>query len=307
MKFWVGVTDNAWFNFLSQSTPDEVNFWQPRGAAAYAALEPGTLFLFKLKRPNHHIAGGGYFVKSTSLPLSIAWEAFGSKNGAAQCDAFEKMIRSLLVDPTVRDPEIGCTVLAQPFFWPREAWIPDPIDFAANIVRGKYYDTAKPPGANLWADVQSRLATSFGKPLRVEEPNLPERYGSPMLVRPRLGQGAFRVLVTDAYQRRCALTGESTLPVLEAAHIRPYAESGPHHPANGLLLRSDFHKLFDIGLVTVTPDYHIEVSSRIREEWFNGKAYYRLHGQLLPRLPEHPNHQPGAAYLRWHNENRYVG
>jgi len=81
-----GVTDNAWFNFLSQSTPDEVNFWQPRGAAAYAALGPGTLFLFKLKHPNHHIAGGGYFVKSTSLPLSIAWEAFGSKNGAAQCD-----------------------------------------------------------------------------------------------------------------------------------------------------------------------------------------------------------------------------
>ncbi len=37
MRFWAGVTDNAWFNFLSQSAPDEVNFWQPRGAATYAA------------------------------------------------------------------------------------------------------------------------------------------------------------------------------------------------------------------------------------------------------------------------------
>jgi putative restriction endonuclease len=40
-------------------------------------------------------------------------------------------------------------------------------------------------------------------------------------VQPRLGQGAFRLLVTDAYQRRCAVTGERTLPVLDAAHIRP--------------------------------------------------------------------------------------
>jgi hypothetical protein len=52
------------------------------------------------------------------------------------------------------------------------------------------------------------------------------RYGNPLMVRPRLGQGSFRVLVTETYQRRCALTGEKTLPVLEAAHIKPYAELG---------------------------------------------------------------------------------
>ncbi|OCN02834.1 hypothetical protein A7X67_02970 [Clostridium sp. W14A] len=42
----------------------------------------------------------------------------------------------------------------------------------------------------------------------------------------RLGQGTFRVIVTEAYQRRCAFTGERTLPVLEAAHIKPYSENG---------------------------------------------------------------------------------
>ena len=44
-------------------------------------------------------------------------------------------------------------------------------------------------------------------------------YGDPVLVRPRLGQGTFRVLVTDNYRRRCAVTGEKALPVLDAAHI----------------------------------------------------------------------------------------
>jgi len=95
---------------------------------------------------------------------------------------------------------------------------------------------------------------------------IPSGYGSPYLVRPRLGQGAFRVLVIDAYQRRCAITGERTLPVLQAAHIKPHASSGPHEVRNGLLLRADLRILFDRGYVTVTPDLRVEVSRRIRED-----------------------------------------
>ena len=107
------------------------------------------------------------------------------------------------------------------------------------------------------------------------------RYGTPITIRPRLGQGAFRVEVTDAYSRRCAITGEKTLPALEAGHIRPYAKSGPHEIRNGLLLRSDIHNLFDLGYLTVTTDYKVEVSRRIKEEYDNGRHYYALHGQTL--------------------------
>lgn len=303
MKYWVGVTDNNWFNFLNQSNTDEVNFWQPRGPVSFSGLQSGSPFLFKLKRPYNHIAGGGYFVKSTSLPLSIAWETFGLKNGAASRKNFETMIRGLSGNPAARDPEIGCTVLAQPFFWPKDLWIAQPPGFATNIVRGRYYDTTQQLDETLWAMVQERLDLQVGAAHVVREPAA--RYGTPILVKPRLGQGAFRVVVTDAYNRRCALTGESTLPVLDAAHILPFAESGPNDVSNGLLLRSDFHKLFDLGMMTVTPDYRVEVSPRIREEWFNGKAYYRLHGQPLANLPASPADRPDPSFLRWHNDNRY--
>jgi predicted restriction endonuclease len=67
------------------------------------------------------------------------------------------------------------------------------------------------------------------------------------------------VAVTDAYGRSCAVTREHSLPVLEAAHIRPCAQAGAHDVRNGLLLRSDLHRLFDIGYVTVTPDLRLEV------------------------------------------------
>jgi putative restriction endonuclease len=120
MNFWLGVTDNDWFDFLSRAEVDEVNFWQPSGKAPFKGLEPGAPFLFKLKRPFNHVAGGGTFVKFSILPLSLAWEVFGIKNGAPSREKFEELIRPLTPNPNARDPEIGCTVLATPFFWPKE-------------------------------------------------------------------------------------------------------------------------------------------------------------------------------------------
>ena len=73
------------------------------------------------------------------------------------------------------------------------------------------------------------------------------------------------------------------------------------------MLRSDFHKLFDLGLVTFTPKLSIEISPQIREEWFNGKAYYRLHGQPLANIPSEAAHRPASDFLRWHNDNRFQG
>ena len=117
---------------------------------------------------------------------------------------------------------------------------------------------------------------------------------------------AFRVLVTDIYQRRCAVTQERTLPALEAAHIRPYGDGGSHEARNGLLFRRDIHSLFDAGYVTVTPDLRFEVSRRIKEEFENGRHYYALHGQHVsapPRIEQRPD--PDA--LSWHNEHCYRG
>ena len=101
------------------------------------------------------------------------------------------------------------------------------------------------------------------------------------------------------------MTGENTLLALEAAHIVPYSEEGAHDVRNGLLLRADFHRLFDAGLVSVTPDMTVRVSPRIREAWFNGKAYYRMDGQPLAVLPSRPEFRPDPDRLQWHLQNRF--
>lgn len=305
MRAYVGVTDEEWFELLgSRPGLEEANFWQPGGSRLFKALEPGELFLFKLHAPNNFIVGGGFFAHSTLLPVSLAWEAFGVSNGATTLAEMRRRVEKYRRVPAqpLEEYQIGCILLEQPFFWPREHWIPVPADWKQNIVQGRTYDLLAEPGRSLLAQVRERLVgmdlAAAGEP----EP----RYGEPVLVKPRLGQGSFRVVVTDAYSRRCAMTGEKTLPVLEAAHIQSYAAGGAHRVDNGLLLRSDLHTLFDRGYVTVTPDYRVEVSRRIREEFTNGRDYYALHGREIA-LPSDTEQRPAVGFLSWHNEHCYRG
>ncbi|WP_069130094.1 HNH endonuclease [Rhodohalobacter halophilus] len=306
MKFYIGVTDDNWFHFLAQQQPDEVNFWRPRDKSNFKVIQEGAPFLFKLHSPNNFIVGGGFFVKHLFLPLSLTWDAFGIKNGAATYDQFRQSIMKFRQGEGL-NPTIGSTILTEPFFFERQDWIPIPENWSKNIVKGKSYSTDEPIGSNVWRQVKERLDAKKYREgeLAVEEPET--RYGNTYELRSRIGQSAFRAMVTDAYKYRCAITKEKTLPVLEAAHIKPYSEAGPNLTKNGLLLRSDMHILFDKGYMTVTNDHIVEVSRRIREEYENGKEYYAWHGKKLQNLPEHNLDQPATDYLQWHQQEIYLG
>jgi len=300
VKLFVGITDKSWYDHLSSAGPDEVNFWKPGETGSFGVLQPGELFLFKLHSPLNYIVGGAYFLRFSRLPVSLAWEAFGSKNGVRSLADFRERISKYRKEPIGLDPSIGNIILTEPFWFPQDAWIPAPTDWPRSTVQGKSYDALEGRGFELLAAVRERLGAK-----RLEVLESKTRYGITE-ARYRIGQGGFRVLVTEAYQRRCAITGESTLPVLEAAHIRPYAEDGPHEVKNGILLRSDMHTLFDRGLIGVSPDYKILVSSQIAEQYNNGKRYYALENESLRQLPTDTFEQPDQDYLAWHQEHVFV-
>ena len=298
MQFFVGVTDINWFKHLQAIKPDEVNFWRP-GGMGFGAIDIGAPFLFKLHSPINKIVGGGYFIKSEKLPLSLAWDAFEAKNGASSFGELRDLINSHRNTPEI-DPQIGCIILNEPFFFTKDQWIDVPKSFAKNIVAGKRYNTEESDGKKLWNEVQMRLG-GIRKNEHVYEPL--QNYSKEYLIKSRLGQGAFRILVTGAYGRRCSITGEKALPVLEAAHIKSFKEKGPNKVNNGILLRSDLHKLFDRGYITITTDYKVEVSKRIKEEFDNGKHYYSFHGNNLLVIPNLNEERPNQGFIHWHNEN----
>ena len=304
MRFFIGITDRDWFDFLSRLNGlDEVNFWQPSGQQHFRALQIGEPFLFKLHSPDDYIVGGAFFSHFTILPASIVWQAFGEKNGARTEEEMRVRIARYRRAPSpsaVDDYQIGCILLESPVFFDRADWIPLP-DWKREIVRGRGYDS-EGDGREIWRRVEPLVMALRQEVQPIAEPE--SRYGDPITVFPRLGQGSFRLIVTDSYDRRCAFTNSPVLHVLEAAHIRPYAVGGTHLPSNGILLRQDLHTLFDRGYLTVTPNHRIEVSSRIKEEFHNGKEYYALHGQNV-RLPEQGDRRPSVESLGWHNENVY--
>jgi putative restriction endonuclease len=277
VSLYIANTDNDWFDFLSsRGGLTEVNFWQP-GGKEFHAIEAGELLAFRLKSPRDKIGGFGVLSSSSVLPLQIAWETFREANGVISYDALRAAIARYRPDENVGTAtNIGCRILVEPLFLPANSWIDLPPSWSRNIVGGKRYSTDVAEGLDLW----NRLLEAAPLGNEISEPAV--RYGSPTLITPRLGQGAFRIAVTEAYNRQCAVSDGKVLPALDAAHIRPYSEGGLH------------------------TEYRFVVSNKVKEVFNNGEEYRRLHGKQL-RLPRRQADWPNLDFLRWHNNERYLG
>ena len=281
----------------------------------FRAIRRGDPFFFKLRAPHKAIAGFGFFERYESLPAWLAWDCFAEMNGAPDFDSMIDRIGRLRHDdvPAFRagDFQIGCIMLSAPVFFGEDEWIDPPANWArTGIQQGKTYALDYGEGHRIFQQCLERARTGQRywnvefTPEEVAEQG--ERYGTPGLVRPRLGQGLFSLAVRDAYQGACAVTHEHSLPVLEAAHIKPYSCGGEHRVSNGILLRRDLHSLYDRGYVTVTPDYDFRVGDRLRDEFNNGRSYYSLHGARID-LPQDSTMRPGRELLDWHQSQVFKG
>ncbi|MGH6985012.1 MAG: HNH endonuclease [Stellaceae bacterium] len=303
---YIANTDDDWFDFLSSRQHlAEVNFWQPAGNA-FRAIQPGELFAFRLKSPRDKIGGFGVLSSSSVLPLQIAWETFREANGVASYQALRAAIARYRSNEIVGSAtNIGCRILVEPIFFPAELWLKLPASWSRNVVGGKRYSTDDTDGLLLWNRLQD-IGQALSVGAHGEFAESIARYGSPTLITPRLGQGAFRIAVTEAYHRQCAISEGKVLPALDAAHIRPYADGGLHIKSNGILLRKDIHCVLDAGYATVDTEYRFVVSKKVKEVFHNGEEYRRLHGKAL-RLPEQKSDWPDLDFLRWHHNEKFLG
>jgi len=231
-------------------------------------------------------------------------EAFGEGNGADSLETLRQRISRYRSGGPCLDYtcEIGCVILARPFYFAPRARIPVPRDWSPNIVTGKTYDSSSAIGGELMEEVRLRLERIDASKPRIAEHAV--MFGDPIPVRPRLGQGSFRTAITDVYQRRCAVTHEKVLPALIAAHILPVAQGGEHRIDNGLLLRADVHELFDAGYVTITPDHKFRVSARLVSDFHNGEEYRRFDNTEI-WVPTAEADQPGRQFLEWHSDSLF--
>lgn len=192
---------------------------------AFRAISPGELLAFRLKSPRNKIGGFGVFSSHSPLPIQIAWDSFGRANGVPSFEALRNAIAEYRTQgPVGPITNIGCTVLVEPVFFPPDLWFDLPPSWSPSIQRGKVYSTDNSEGLKLWDQLQ-KAAQESKLPLASEMAEVQTRYGAPTLITPRLGQGAFRVAVTEAYGRQCAITGGKVLPALERPISDPTAKA----------------------------------------------------------------------------------
>ncbi len=129
----------------------------------------------------------------------------------------------------------------------------------------------------------------------------------------RRGQAKFRRSLLVAYRSQCAVTGCQIESLLEAAHIIPVSEDGSDAESNGLLLRTDIHTLFDLGLLAIDPDNDFRI--RIAPVLAADPEYCRFEDKQMdiPAMPaQQPNHEAlrlrtAAALRHWTREEREPG
>lgn len=293
MRAFVAVTDPIWLSRLAAQHAREANFWQP--SPAPLRQDRGMPWIFKVRGSNR-VGGYGFFSYYTVMPSGVAWETFGIANGVV---SYAEMLGRItnLRDGSSTDDSIGCVVLSDLAILDAERYVPAPADWKPQTQRGRYYDLSQGEGARVWEQLTASVPAPIGASALEA---VPGGYGKPGIYLPRLGQGAFRLMVIDAYGRRCAITGEKTLPALDAAHIRPFHDVESHEVRNGILMRSDIHRLFDQGYVTVTPDLRFRVSSQIRDRFHNGLIYYQFENHPVS-VPEATEQRPDTSALEWHS------
>jgi putative restriction endonuclease len=126
----------------------------------------------------------------------------------------------------------------------------------------------------------------------LSEPDPPEYVRSP----------AFRRVVTELYDYRCAATGLRLLlndiAMVEAAHIRPFSDSGDDDPRNGLALTPDMHWAMDAFLISPGPDYMWHVTRQLDTRIPDHKILTDLDGKAL-FLPREQRMYPRRDVLEW--------
>ena len=120
----------------------------------------------------------------------------------------------------------------------------------------------------------------------------------------RIHQAFFREAVLSSYEETCCVTGLRITECLIASHIIPWNVSEQYRadPRNGLCLSATFDRLFDRGLIALTDDLVIVVSSALRtsEDKLIDEMICKYHGVPMVRPKRF---MPLTAHLEWHRSN----
>lgn len=285
-----------------------VNCWRATNDAisdALLHLEPGSMVMFMTENMHtdfkYKIVGGGFFTGFRNLKPDDAWDVYGTRNG---CLDYEQFLDAVKEESGSADANINSLILSNIFFFDPRKCVHVPEELVTDFDKDSrfVFNMTDPIAQYLHS-----LVMVARKPLVNQEGrNFQGMYFMAAHANSRDHQAIFDAKVNAAYNFCCAITGTRVSPVLEVAHIKPFFDTKFQTVQNGILLRSDLHKLFSAGFITL--DYRsisdIRVKTSKQYQSIFGNEYQCFDGKNI-NLPEDINLRPLHEYITWHNENRF--
>lgn len=167
-----------------------------------------------------------------------------------------------------------------------------------------------------WDTMIEATETRWLSVFRIEQEPSAEEFPSDVptealsIVKVRLKQAFFRRTVISAYDSLCCMCLLSSLKLLTASHIKPWAVATPSErldPRNGMLLCALHDRAFDCGLLTVTSQFNIQISRQLlvaRPTAVERSAFLDIDGASI-RMPS--RFSPSSGFLEHHNREIFVG
>ncbi|MUP46554.1 HNH endonuclease [Gramella sp. BOM4] len=121
--------------------------------------------------------------------------------------------------------------------------------------------------------------------------------------------GLFKRSIPKIYDHRCCISGmrimgPPNIQMIDACHIHPFSLSNDDTVSNGIALSPTLHRAFDRGLIYITADYKVKVSTVVNDidsnftlTQFNKKEIF---------LPNKESWFPSVESLSWHQENVFI-
>ena len=151
--------------------------------------------------------------------------------------------------------------------------------------------------------------TTVEKINMIDESDLPkEGRERERIVKARVNHAFFRSMILATYDNTCCITGLQMSSLLVAGHIKPWSqdEKNRMNPRNGIALNSLHDKAFEEGLLTITPDYTVRISSSLKREKKNPaiQEYFLKYDSQKIKLPQ--RFLPEEEFFVYHNRERFV-
>lgn len=123
----------------------------------------------------------------------------------------------------------------------------------------------------------------------------------------RRRQSFFRNSILSSYKESCCISGLNYSKFLVASHIKPWSDDKKNrlNPRNGLCLSVLYDKAFDLGLISITPDYIVCISNQLKEKATDQFSKRNLHSIEEKKISLPEKFLPSKAFLEYHYKNIY--